>query len=107
MKNLSQMLKQAQAMQQKMADMQAELEQIEVEGEAGGGMVRVRLSARGELRGLRIDPSLFKEEDPGLVEDLIIAAHHDAREKAQARMQEEMAKITGGLNLPEGFQLPF
>ena len=107
MKNLSQMLKQAQAMQQKMADMQAELEKIEVEGEAGGGMVCVRLSAKGELRGLRIDPGLFKEEDPGLIEDLIVAAHNDAREKAQARMQEEMARITGGLDLPEGFRLPF
>ncbi|MFQ5346230.1 MAG: YbaB/EbfC family nucleoid-associated protein [Rhodothalassiaceae bacterium] len=107
MKNLSQMLKQAQAVQQKMADMQAELETIEVEGEAGGGMVRVRLSAKGEMRALRLDPTLFKEEDPGLVEDLIIAAHNDAREKAQVRMQEEMARITGGLGLPEGFKLPF
>ncbi|WP_281300505.1 MULTISPECIES: YbaB/EbfC family nucleoid-associated protein [unclassified Iodidimonas] len=107
MKNLGQMLKQAQQMQQKMADMQQVLDSIEVTGQAGGGLVRVTLSAKGDLRGLHIDPSLLKAEEGEILEDLIKAAHHDARQKAQERSQEEMKKITGGLTLPEGIQLPF
>lgn len=107
MKNLGQMLKQAQAMQEKMAQMQAELETVEVEGHSGGGMVAIRMNAKGELRAVAIDPSLMVPGEAEILEDLILAAHNEAREKAQARMQEEMAKLTGGLALPEGFKLPF
>jgi len=107
MKNLGQMLQQAQEMQQKMAEMQEQLENVEVEAAAGGGLVSVTLTAKGVLKRVRIDPSLLAEGDAETVEDLIIAAHGEAREKAQARCQEEMQKLTGGLNLPEGFQMPF
>ncbi|GAB4573174.1 MAG: YbaB/EbfC family nucleoid-associated protein [Rhodothalassiaceae bacterium] len=107
MKNLGQMLKQAQQMQQKMAEMQAALEQSEVEGRSGGGLVRIRLSAKGDLRGIAIDKSLLVPDEGEVLEDLIIAAHADAREKAETLMREELAKATGGLKLPDGFQMPF
>lgn len=107
MKNLGQMLKQAQQMQEKMGEMQSALEQAEVDGEAGGGMVRVTLNGRGDMKAVKIDPAIFSAEEAEMIEDLIIAAHNDARARAQERMQEEMAKMTGGLQLPEGFKLPF
>lgn len=107
MKNLGSMLKQAQQMQEKMAQMQESLETVEVEGSAGGGMVRVRMTAKGNLRGVTIDPSLLQPGEAETVEDLIVAAHNEARERAKERMSEEMSKITGGLPLPEGFKLPF
>ena len=107
MKNLGQMLKQAQQMQQKMAEMQAALEQSEVEGRSGGGLVTIVMSAKGDLRRIGIDPSLLVPDDAGLLEDLIVAAHADARSKAEAMMREELAKATGGLKLPDGFQMPF
>ena len=107
MKNLGQMLKQAQQMQEKMGEMQAALEQAEVDGEAGGGMVRVTLNGRGDMKSVKIDPAIFSAEEAEMIEDLIVAAHNDARARAQERMQEEMAKMTGGLQLPEGFKLPF
>ncbi len=107
MKNLGQMLKQAQQMQEKMAEMQRALDLIEVEGHSGGGLVTVRMSAKGDLVGVSIDPTLMKPDEVEILEDLIKAAHHEARGKAQERSQEEMKKITGGLNLPEGMQLPF
>ena len=107
MKNLGQMLKQAQQMQEKMGEMQAALEQAEVDGEAGGGMVRVTLNGRGDMKSVKIDPAIFSAAEAEMIEDLIVAAHNDARARAQERMQEEMAKMTGGLQLPEGFKLPF
>ena len=107
MKNLSQMLKQAQAMQSQMADLQAQLGDIEIEGRGGGDMVTVTLNGKGEMRRLRIDPTVLAAGDGEVIEDLIVAAHNDARAKVEARMAEEMAKLTGGLNLPEGFKLPF
>lgn len=107
MKNLGQMLKQAQAMQQRMQEMQAELEAQEVQGSAGGGMVTVTLNGKSELKGVRIDPSLLKPEEAEVVEDLIKAAHADARAKVDAKTAEEMAKLTGGMQLPPGFKLPF
>lgn len=107
MKNLGQMLQQAQEMQKKMSEMQEQLESIEVEASAGGGLVTVTLTAKGALKGVRIDPSLIAEGDAETIEDLIVAAHGEARQKAQARCQEEMQKLTGGLDLPEGFQMPF
>ena len=107
MKNLGQMMKQAQEMQGKMAEMQASLDEKEVDGSAGAGMVTVTLSAKGDMRKLTIDPSLFNAEDKEVVEDLILAAHNDARAKAQEMSQDAMQQLTGGMNLPDGFKLPF
>ena len=99
------LMKQAAELKTKMEAMQAELDQVEVEGTAGGGMVTVRMSAKGELKGLRIDPSLMKPDEKEIVEDLIVAAHADARRKAEAVMQEKMKGLTGGLPLPPGMNL--
>ncbi len=107
MKNLSQMMKQAQAMQAKMTEMQAQLDEMEVTGSSGGGMVRVTLNGKGAMRGLKIDPSLIDPEEPDVLEDLIIAAHNDAKGKVETATAEKMAEITGGLNLPPGMKLPF
>jgi len=99
------MMKQAAQLQSKMQELQAELDRIEVEGTAGGGMVSVRLSAKGDLKGVRIDDSLYKPSEKEIVEDLLIAAHADARRKAEAVMQEKMKGLTGGLALPPGMNL--
>ncbi len=107
MKNLSQMLKQAQEMQSKMAEMQTALEQIEVTGQSGGGMVAVTLSGKGEVRKVKIDPKLADPAEIEVLEDLIVAAAKDAKTKADAQMAEQMSKLTGGLSLPPGFKLPF
>ncbi|MEJ8570856.1 YbaB/EbfC family nucleoid-associated protein [Microbaculum marinum] len=100
------MMKQAKEMQSRMADLQAELDQIEVEGTSGGGLVAVTLSAKGDMRGLKLDPSLIKPEEAEILEDLIVAAHGDARRKAEAAMAEKMKDLTGGLQLPPGMTLP-
>jgi DNA-binding YbaB/EbfC family protein len=105
MKNLGQLMKQAQEMQTKMAEMQETLGDIEVSGSAGGGMVTVRLNGKSEMRGVKIDPSLA--DDVEVLEDLIVAAYNDAKVKVEARVQEEMSKLTGGLELPPGFKMPF
>jgi nucleoid-associated protein EbfC len=107
MKNLGQMMKQAQEMQSRMAEMQAQLEQVEMTGVAGGGMVQMTLSGKGELRGVKIDKSLLDPNDVEVLEDLIVAAFNDGRAKVDAHVQGEMAKLTGGLNLPGGLKLPF
>ncbi|WP_417455983.1 YbaB/EbfC family nucleoid-associated protein [Kordiimonas sp.] len=107
MKNLSEMLKKAQEMQSKMGDMQAELDTVEVDGTAGAGMVRVVLTAKGDMKSVTIDPSLFSSEEKEVVEDLIVAAHAQARAKAADAMQERMKDLTGGLDLPPGFKMPF
>ncbi len=107
MKNLDQMLKQAQAMQAKMAELQAQLDAAEITGSAGGDLVEVTLSGKGEMRRVRIDPSLVQGSETEVIEDLVVAAHNDARAKVEARTAEEMAKITGGLDLPPGLKLPF
>ena len=107
MKNLNNLMKQAQQMQSKMAALQEELANITVEGSAGGGMVTITLNCKGEMRGLKIDPSLIDPKEVEILEDLILAAFNDAKAKAEARAAEEMAKITGGLKLPGGMQLPF
>jgi len=99
------MMKQAAQLQAKMQELQAELDHTEVEGTAGGGLVGVRLSAKGELKGVSVDPSLLKPEEKEIVEDLIVAAHADARRKAEAVMQEKMQSLTGGLSLPPGLKL--
>jgi nucleoid-associated protein EbfC len=98
------LMKQAAEIKTKMEAMQAELDQIEVEGSAGGGMVTVRLSAKGELKGLQVDPSLMKPDEKEIVEDLVVAAHADARRKAEALVQERMKALTGGLPLPPGLK---
>ena len=99
------LMKQATQLQAKMQEMQAELDQVMVEGLAGGGMVAVTLSAKGDLKGVRIDPSLIKPEEKDIVEDLIVAAHADARRKAETLLQEKMKNLTGGLPLPPGLKL--
>jgi DNA-binding YbaB/EbfC family protein len=106
MKNLGNMMKQAQQMQQRMAEMQQALEGIEVTGAAGGGMVQVTLNGKGAMRRVRIDPKLVDPADVGMLEDLIVAAANDAKTKVEAHVQEEMQKLTGGLQLPPGFKLP-
>lgn len=107
MKNLGQMMKQAQAMQQRMQEMQAEMETREVQGSAGGGMVTVTLNGKSELRGIKIDPALLKPEEAEILEDLIKAAHADAKGRADREMADEMQKLTAGLPLPPGMKLPF
>ena len=99
------LMKQATQLQSKIQELQAELDTIEVEGTAGGGMVSVRLTAKGELKGIRIDDSLLKPGEKEMLEDLLIAAHADARRKAEAVMQEKMQGLTGGLPLPPGLKL--
>jgi DNA-binding YbaB/EbfC family protein len=106
MKDLSQIMRQAQAMQAKIAEAQAKLEAMEVEGQAGAGMVKLRLSGKNALKSLMIDPSLMKPEDSEIVEDLIKAAHEDARKRLEEAQNEEMKSIGGGMTLP-GFKLPF
>ncbi|WP_421992006.1 YbaB/EbfC family nucleoid-associated protein [Roseococcus sp.] len=107
MKNLGNMLKQAQQMQSRMAEMQAKLESTEVQGQAGAGMVKVRLTGKGDLRGISIDPSLMTAEDREVLEDLIVAAHADAKQKVEATMAEAMSQATAGMSLPPGLKLPF
>jgi DNA-binding YbaB/EbfC family protein len=105
MRDLMGMMAKAKELQQKMQDAQAELEQVEVQGVSGGGVVTVRLSAKGDLRGLKLDPSLLKPDDAEILEDLIVAAHADARKKAEAAMQEKMQGLTAGLPIPPGMKL--
>ncbi|EKV32523.1 hypothetical protein co-occurring with RecR [Caenispirillum salinarum AK4] len=107
MKNLGQLMKQAQQMQSKMTEMQEKLGELEVAGTSGGGMVTVTLNGKGEMRGVKIDKSLIDPEDVEVLEDLIVAAHNDAKGKAEEAMQEEMQKVTGGMQLPPGMKLPF
>ncbi len=106
MKNLGQMMKQAQQMQQRMAELQQALEGIEVTGAAGGGMVQVTVNGKGAMRRVRIDPKLVDPADVGMLEDLIVAAANDAKTKVEAHVHEEMQKLTGGLQLPPGLKLP-
>lgn len=101
------MMKQAQAVQAKMAEAQAELEAMTVEGEAGGGLVKLTMTAKGALQSVWIDPSLLKLEEREILEDLIVSAHVHARGKAEAAMAEKMKAAMGGLQLPPGMKLPF
>jgi DNA-binding YbaB/EbfC family protein len=107
MKNLGNMLKQAQQMQAKMQEMQAELEAREVQGAAGGGMVTLTLNGKSELKSIRIDPSLMKDDEREVLEDLIKAAHADAKARVEREMAEQMQKLTAGMPLPPGMKLPF
>ncbi|MEJ0018036.1 MAG: YbaB/EbfC family nucleoid-associated protein [Acetobacteraceae bacterium] len=107
MKNLTGLMKQAQQMQAKMAEMQSKLESLEVEGEAGAGLVRVTLNGKGDMRRVKIDPKVIDPADAEMLEDLIVAAHANARQKVDATAADEMQKVTGGLQLPPGMKLPF
>ncbi len=107
MKDIMGIMKQAQAMQSRMQEMQAELENIEVEGQSGGGLVRVTLTAKGAMRGLVIDASLLKADEKEIVEDLIVTAHEDARKKGERLIEEKMKAVTAGMPLPPGMKLPF
>jgi nucleoid-associated protein EbfC len=99
------MMKQAAQLQTKMQALQAELDQIDVEGGAGGGLVTVKLSAKGDLKAIKIDESLMKPSEKEILEDLLVAAHADARRKAEAVVQDKMKEPTGGLPLPPGLKL--
>jgi DNA-binding YbaB/EbfC family protein len=107
MKNLAGLMKQAQQMQQKMADMQAKLDAAEIEGVAGAGLVRVTLSGKGVLKTIKIDPKIADPAETEMLEDLIVAAHADAKSKLDEMTESEMKNATGGLNLPAGMKLPF
>jgi DNA-binding YbaB/EbfC family protein len=107
MKNFGQMLKQAQEMQSRMAEMQAKLEAHEVTGASGGGMVALTLNGKGDLRRIKLDPSLVDPNEIEMLEDLIVAAHQDAKSKLETFLAEETAKLTSGLKLPPGMKLPF
>jgi DNA-binding YbaB/EbfC family protein len=107
MKNLAGLMKQAGEMQKKMEEMQATLESALLEGSAGAGMVVVTMTGKGDLRGVRIDPKLLDPEEVEMLQDLIVAAHADARRKVEATAAAEMQKVTGGIPLPGGLKLPF
>src|SRR5918911_1196049 len=107
MKNLGQLMKQAQQMQQKMAEMQAELEAVEMTGVAGGGMVQVTLNGKGDLRKLKLDKAVVDPAETEVLEDLIVAAFNDARAKVNAHAEAEMQKLPGGLAFPGGMNPPF
>ena len=107
MKNLGQLMKQAQAMQTKMAEMQAQLEAVEMTGMAGGGMVQLTLNGKGDVKRVKIDRAVVDPAETEVLEDLIVAAFNDARVKVNAHAEAEMQKLTGGLQLPGGMKLPF
>lgn len=106
MKDLLGMMGKAKEMQAKFQALQEEIANSEASGQAGGGLVQVTLSGKFDLRALKIDPSLFKEDDVEVLEDLILAAHNDAKVKLEAAMQEKTRELTAGLPLPAGFKLP-
>ncbi len=107
MKNLGNMMKEAQKLQSRMAEMQQKLAETEMTGSAGGGMVNVTLTGKGEMRKVKIDPSLADPAEMEILEDLIVAATNDAKAKIDQHLQAEMAQLTGGLPMPPGFKLPF
>ncbi len=107
MPNLGDMMKQAQEMQARMGEAQERIGAMQVTGVSGGGMVEVTMSGKGDMRRIRIDPSLLGGGDREVLEDLVVAAHNDAKAKAEDLVQQEMAKVTGALKLPPGFKLPF
>jgi nucleoid-associated protein EbfC len=107
MKNLGQMMKQAQEMQARMGELQAKLEAVEMSGASGGGLVQVTLNGKGEMRKIKIDKSLIVADESEVLEDLILAAFNDAKAHVESHMAEEMSKLTGGLKLPPGMKLPF
>ncbi len=107
MRGMNQMLQQAQKLQKQMDDMQKQLDSVEVEGASGGGMVKAVVTGKGDLKRISIDPSLVDPAEVEMLEDLIVAAVHDAKSKADNQASSEMSKLTGGLSLPGGMKLPF
>lgn len=107
MQNFSKMMKEAQKLQSQMTEAQERAAQIEVEGSSGAGLVTVRMNGKGEIRGLSIDASLLNPEEKEMLEDLIIAAVSDAKQKSDSMMAAEMQKMMGGVKLPGGMNLPF
>ena len=107
MRDIMGMMGKVKEMQAKMEKMQEEIAALEVSGTSGGGLVSVTLDGKGNLKGLKIDPSLFKEDDVEILEDLIVAAHKDAKDKGEAQAQEKMAALTAGIPLPPGMKFPF
>lgn len=105
MKDIFGMMKQVQQMQERAQRMQEELAAIEIGGEAGGGLVCVTLSGKGDLKAIKIDPSLMKPEEAEIVEDLVVAAMADAKTKVESQMQSKMQELTGGLPIPPGLKL--
>ena len=107
MRNMAGMMKKVQEMQSRMEALQQEMADTEFSAAVGGGAVQVTMTGKGELTALKIDPSLVKEEDVEILEDLILAAHQDAKTKAEALLQEKTQEMMGGLGLPPGFKMPF
>ncbi|MBY5367192.1 YbaB/EbfC family nucleoid-associated protein [Rhizobium leguminosarum] len=107
MRDIMGMMGKVKEMQAKMEQMQAEIAELTAEGKAGGGLVAVVITGKGELKSLKIDPLLFKEDDVEILEDLIVAAHKDAKDKAEALAAEKTKALTAGLPIPPGFKLPF
>lgn len=107
MRDLMGLMGKAKEMQAKFEAMQEEIATLEASGQSGGGLVHVMLSGKGEMRALKIDPSLFKEDDVEILEDLILAAHNDAKAKLDATLQEKTKAMTAGLPIPPGMKLPF
>ncbi len=107
MKDIMGMMSKVKEMQSKMEGMQAELETMEAQGTSGGGMVTVTLTGKGVMKGVTIDPSLLKEEEAEILEDLIVAAHNQAKESAEELAREKTAELTAGLPIPPGMKLPF
>lgn len=101
------MMKQAKQIQEQMGSLQEEIGQIEVTGTAGGGLITVVMSGKGEMKSVKIDPSLAKEDEVEILEDLLLAAHNDAKAKAEAAMQEKTQDLMSGMGLPAGMKLPF
>ena len=107
MKNIGNMLKEAQKLQTRMAEMQQRLSETEMQGMAGGGLVTVTFNGKGEMRRIKIDKSLADPNETEMLEDLVVAATNDAKGKIEAHLQEEIQKVAGGLPMPPGFKLPF
>ena len=107
MKDIMGMVKKAQELQGKMQEFQENLGSLIIEGRSGGGLVTVSLSGKGDLKGIKIDPTLFRDDEVEVLEDLLIAAHKDAKDKIESEVQSKMAEMTAGLPIPPGMKLPF
>lgn len=107
MKDIMGMMKKAQELQGKMQEFQENLGNLIIEGRSGGGLVTVSLSGKGDLKGIKIDPSLFRDDEVEVLEDLLVAAHKDAKDKIESEVQSKMAEMTAGLPIPPGMKLPF
>ena len=107
MNNFKDMMKKAQEMQKKVQEMQVSLSNLEVEGTSGGGMVKIIMNCKNEVKKIDIDPSIIKNDEKEVMEDLIVAALNDAKSKAEEKSQDEMKKLTGGIGLPPGMKMPF